>query len=78
MSSFRYQDCELEGFWIDPAGGPIFLWKKSPIGIIFEVTGTARGSGIASGNVMSVRAAVYHIAGHELRDMNIIKERYCS
>ena len=33
--------------------------------------------GIASGNVMSVRAAVYHIAGHELRHLNIIKERYC-
>ena len=33
--------------------------------------------GIASGNVMSVRAAAYHIAGHELRHMNIIKERYC-
>jgi hypothetical protein len=32
--------------------------------------------GIASGNVMSVRAAAYHIAGHELRHMNIIKERY--
>ena len=34
-------------------------------------------SGVASGNVMSVRAAAYHIAGHELRHMNIIKERYC-
>ncbi|MGH9874348.1 MAG: DinB family protein [Pyrinomonadaceae bacterium] len=33
-------------------------------------------SGSASGNVMSVRAAAYHIAGHELRHMNIIKERY--
>ena len=33
-------------------------------------------SGVASGNVMSVRAAVYHIAGHELRHINIIKERY--
>ena len=33
-------------------------------------------SGIASGNVMSVRAAAYHIAGHELRHLNIIKERY--
>ena len=32
--------------------------------------------GVASGNVMSVRAAVYHIAGHELRHLNIIKERY--
>lgn len=34
-------------------------------------------SGIASGNVMSVRAVAYHIAGHELRHMNIIQERYC-
>lgn len=32
--------------------------------------------GIASGNIMSVRAAAYHIAGHELRHLNIIKERY--
>jgi len=32
--------------------------------------------GVASGNVMSVRAAAYHIAGHELRHMNVIKERY--
>jgi uncharacterized damage-inducible protein DinB len=33
-------------------------------------------SGVASGNVMSVRAAAYHIAGHEMRHLNIIKERY--
>ncbi len=33
-------------------------------------------SGVASGNVMSVRAAAYHIAGHELRHLNIIRERY--
>jgi len=33
-------------------------------------------TGVASGNVMSVRAAAYHIAGHELRHINIIKERY--
>jgi len=32
--------------------------------------------GIASGNVMSVRAATYHIAGHELRHLNVIRERY--
>jgi uncharacterized damage-inducible protein DinB len=32
--------------------------------------------GIADGKVMSVRAAAYHIAGHELRHINIIKERY--
>jgi uncharacterized damage-inducible protein DinB len=33
-------------------------------------------SGIASGNVMSVRAIAYHIAGHELRHLDIIRERY--
>ena len=32
--------------------------------------------GIADGNSMSVRAIAYHIAGHELRHLNIIKERY--
>lgn len=35
-------------------------------------------TGVGSGNVMSVRAAAYHIAGHELRHLNIIKERYLS
>lgn len=33
-------------------------------------------SGVADGKVMSVRAAAYHIAGHEMRHINIIKERY--
>jgi uncharacterized damage-inducible protein DinB len=33
-------------------------------------------SGVASGNVMSVRAVAYHIAGHELRHVQIIRERY--
>lgn len=33
-------------------------------------------AGIASGNIMSVRAAAYHIAGHEMRHLNIIRERY--
>lgn len=33
-------------------------------------------TGIASGNVMSVRAIAYHIAGHELRHVRIIRERY--
>ncbi|HKP72560.1 MAG TPA: DinB family protein [Pyrinomonadaceae bacterium] len=32
--------------------------------------------GVADGKVMSVRAAAYHIAGHELRHVQIIKERY--
>lgn len=32
--------------------------------------------GTADGNVMSVRAAVYHLAGHELHHMNVIREKY--
>lgn len=33
-------------------------------------------AGVADGKVMSVRAAAYHIAGHELRHVNVIRERY--
>lgn len=33
-------------------------------------------SGIANGGIMSVRAAVYHIAGHELHHLNIIRNKY--
>lgn len=33
-------------------------------------------AGVADGKLMSVRAAAYHIAGHELRHVNVIKERY--
>ena len=32
--------------------------------------------GVGSGNIMSVRAAAYHIAGHELHHLNVMKERY--
>jgi uncharacterized damage-inducible protein DinB len=33
-------------------------------------------TGLADGKVMSVRAAAYHIAGHEMHHINVIKERY--
>ena len=33
-------------------------------------------SGIANGATMSVRAAAYHIAGHEMHHMNVVRERY--
>lgn len=33
-------------------------------------------TGVADGNKVSVRALAYHIAGHELRHVRIIKERY--
>ena len=32
--------------------------------------------GVGSGNVLSVRAAAYHIAGHELHHLNSIHENY--
>ena len=32
--------------------------------------------GVGSGNVLSVRAAAYHIAGHELHHLNSIQENY--
>jgi hypothetical protein len=33
-------------------------------------------TGIMNGNPVSVRALAYHIAGHELHHMSIIRERY--
>ncbi len=33
-------------------------------------------SGVADGNRATARALAYHIAGHELRHMGVIKERY--
>ncbi len=33
-------------------------------------------AGVADGNPMSVRAAAYHIAGHERHHLKIIRERY--
>lgn len=33
-------------------------------------------AGLADGNIMSVQASAYHIAGHELHHMNFIKEHY--
>jgi uncharacterized damage-inducible protein DinB len=33
-------------------------------------------SGIINGKSVSARALLYHIAGHELHHMKIIKERY--
>jgi uncharacterized damage-inducible protein DinB len=32
--------------------------------------------GVAEGNGVTVRALAYHIAGHELRHLNIVRERY--
>ena len=32
--------------------------------------------GVANGNAMSVRAAAYVIAGHELHHMGVLREKY--
>jgi uncharacterized damage-inducible protein DinB len=32
--------------------------------------------GTANGNAVSVRALLYHLAGHELHHLNIIKDKY--
>jgi len=34
-------------------------------------------TGVANNNLVSVRALAYHIAGHEMHHLNIIKQRYC-
>jgi uncharacterized damage-inducible protein DinB len=41
----------------------------------FDEAALAR-SGVADGKRVTVRALAYHIAGHELRHVNVIKERY--
>lgn len=33
-------------------------------------------NGVTDGHRVTVRALAYHIAGHELRHMNVIRERY--
>jgi uncharacterized damage-inducible protein DinB len=51
--------------------------RKATISLFEGLDGKAlTRTGVASGNIMSVRAASYHIAGHEMRHLNIIKERY--
>jgi uncharacterized damage-inducible protein DinB len=51
--------------------------RNSTISLFNGLDGQAlTRTGVADGKVMSVRAAAYHIAGHELRHIKIIKERY--
>ncbi len=51
--------------------------RKSTIALFNGLSEEAlKRIGTADGNEASVRALGYHIAGHELHHMNIIKERY--
>jgi uncharacterized damage-inducible protein DinB len=53
--------------------------RQSTITLFDSLTEAAlMRSGIANENRASVRALGYHIAGHELHHINIIKERYLS
>jgi uncharacterized damage-inducible protein DinB len=51
--------------------------RQSTIALFNSLDDVAlRRTGTADGRIMSVRAAAYHIAGHELHHLNIIKTRY--
>jgi uncharacterized damage-inducible protein DinB len=51
--------------------------RQSTIAFFRSLSGVAlMRTGIADGHRASVRALAYHIAGHELRHVNIIRERY--
>ena len=53
------------------------LVRQSTIAFFKSLNVTAlMRTGVADGQSVSVRALAYHIAGHELRHMNIIRERY--
>ena len=53
------------------------LVRRSTIAFFKSLDNTAlMRTGVANGNRVSVRALAYHIAGHELHHMNIIRERY--
>jgi uncharacterized damage-inducible protein DinB len=55
------------------------LVRQSTIALFNSLDGAALlRTGVADGQRVSVRALAYHIAGHEMRHMNIIKERYLS
>ena len=53
------------------------LVRQSTIALFKSLNDAAfMSSGIADGKRVSVRALAYHIAGHELRHIDIIRERY--
>jgi uncharacterized damage-inducible protein DinB len=53
------------------------LVRQSTIAFFKSLDDTAlMRTGVADGQRVSVRALAYHIAGHELRHVRIIKERY--
>ena len=87
----RNDKTELPGFEQDAYALNSGANERSVKNILKELTSVRRATislfdglddealtreGVADGNKVSVRALAYHIAGHELRHINIIKERY--
>lgn len=87
----RNDETELPGFEQDDYVPYSYANTRNLEGILEELTAVRQASislfnsfteaatrriGTGSGNVMSVRAAAYHIAGHELHHVNSIKENY--
>lgn len=87
----RHDTTELPGFEQDeyvPCSGA----NERPVEDLLEELATVRAAtislynglpgeslsrgGVANGTFMSIRAIAYHIAGHELHHLNIIRERY--
>lgn len=53
--------------------------RRTTLALVRSFDETMLGrSGVASGNLMSVRALVWVMAGHERHHMNVLRERYLS
>jgi uncharacterized damage-inducible protein DinB len=87
----RHDETELPGFEQDDYAAHSGANRRDITDILEEFTAVRNATismfegfgrealtraGVANGSRMSVRAAAYHIAGHELRHINIISERY--
>ncbi len=87
----RNDQTELPGFEQDDHARHSAANARSLAGLLHELTTVRRATlslfaglepraftrcGVANGTRMSVRAMVYHIAGHELHHCHLIKTRY--
>ena len=87
----RGDSTELPGFEQEPYAESSEADRRSIASLLAELASVRRATiqlfaglpraaflrqGIANGNPMSVRAAAYHIAGHELHHVRILRERY--
>jgi len=71
----QWGDCDPAGIVFYPR---YFEWFDASTILLFESLDerSLDRSGIADGNRSTVRALAYHIAGHEIRHRNVIRERY--